>query len=539
MDDKRSKEFKMKLRQRLGSSKRRSVLAATFFVVVVVCYVLLNRGPSTVPQTSEREVVLVSSIIQRSTDSPIRVLASSRHIASTPDNAALQVLRAQSSDAVDDLLKCEAVDEPLGSGGTNDLRAFSVAQNAARYESCFHGSAGEVSPKFLYFGNHWGRHFNQMTSFVAALVLARTLNRTLIVPPLVFEKKRVHVHDLYDARRIYDNPLHPDGSPFCAVTEDEFNALERQRIKRETGLSDNGNIGDGAMAVDAACITMRGIKQHPQLPRGFTFKCVEEPFIKFKKNLTLFFETVGHSTSRLLTIPLAIYYAQALPEEVVRCPWRLIAPHPAIATAVAMLIASPAGSAGDKASPLVTIGVHLRALEGSCHSRQQQYNSHDNKAQGLEQQCTMTHAYVLQVAASALSSRYPHLVDSSNGQLVAGANVVSVVADDGQQPDRAAALAKALPHGVRTQQAISSSPMKQYLDQLRQGPAVAETSRGVQAPYNLAHHQFHTVPAALPILLDFWTLANVTVFVGNQVSTLSMNVCRYRRAVGLLCDNFV
>jgi hypothetical protein len=342
---------------------------------------------------------------------------------------------------------------------------------------------------------------------------------------------------LYDARRIYDNPLHADGSPFCAVTEDEFNVLERQRIKKEKGFLDNG---DGAIAVDAACITMRGIKQHPQLPRGFTFKCVDEPFIKFKKNLTLFFETVGHSTARLLTIPLAIYYAQALPEEVVRCPWRLIAPHPAIATAVAMLTtASPAGSAGNTASPPATIGVHLRALEGSCHSRQQQYNSHDNKAQGLEQQCTMTHAYVLHVAASALSLRYPHLVNSNSGQLVAGANVVSVVADDGQQPDRAAALAKALPHGVRTQQAINSSPLRQYLDQLRQGADVAKTSQGVQAPYNLAHHQFHTVPAAIPILLDFWTLANVTVFVGNQVSTLSMNVCRYRRAVGLLCDNFV
>ncbi|CUG86717.1 membrane-associated protein, putative [Bodo saltans] len=528
----------MRSKQRInGNSKRKLILAAvSIFGVALFVLLLGSRATHEVPRTWPPEATEDSSrSVRHATPSSDRIV-SPLPTAPYVDSPALEVLRAQSSTVVDDLVKCQVVNDPAAS--VQDLGTFSAAQNDVRYKRCFHGSSPDSpSSKFLYFGNHWGRHFNQMTSFVAALVLSRMLNRTLIVPPLVFEKKRIHIHDLYDARRIYDNPLQVGGSPFCALTEDEFNTLERQRVKPSAAKD---NAGDSALVVDAACITMRGIKQHPQLPRGFTFKCVEAPFIKFKKNLTLFFDTVGHSNARLLTIPLAIYYAQALPEVVVHCPWRLMGPHPAVAKAVAMLTRSASLSDNDQSATVATIGVHLRSLEGSCQSRQQQYNSQE-EAHGLEQQCTMKPSYVLSIAASALMVRYPQLVNAKLKQLAPHARVVSVVADDGQQPDRAAALAKALPNGVRTQQAVTaaSSPLKKYLDQLRKGASASDTSMGVQAPYNLAHQQFHTVPTALPILLDFWTLANVTVFVGNQVSTLSMNVCRYRRAVGMACDNFV
>ena len=39
--------------------------------------------------------------------------------------------------------------------------------------------------------------------------------------------------------------------------------------------------------------------------------------------------------------------------------------------------------------------------------------------------------------------------------------------------------------------------------------------------------------------LDFWMLVAADVFVANQISTLSVNVCRRRLAGGRPCDNFV
>jgi hypothetical protein len=522
------------------SPQRKSVKLVGLTIFLVIALVTLfwveaasRTDPSPLP------VIVLTNVGPESTrrEAPQTQRQWSQLLLSDSDGEALGILQHQDADALDSLLTCPSV---RISGDDNPT---STEKNSARYQRCFYTNGTQ----FLYFGNHWGRHFNQMTSLIAALVLSKMLHRTLVVPPFVFENKRVHLYDLYDARGLFTNLNEEGGSPFCILTEDEFNRLERQRV----GMSRDST---AVIAVEASCISMRGIKQHPQLPRGFMFQCVESPFIKFKKNLKLFFDVVGHSSARMLTIPLAIYYAHALPERVVHCPWRLLAPHPAVAKAVQLLYtdASPSHEAGSVpmrggGGGLATIGVHLRSLEGSCHARQQQYKSRE-EAQGLEQQCTMKADYVLGVARAAFARdpvRKAALLSDDGQHIRRGANVHCIIADDGQQPVRAEALAKELPNAVRTQNVVAGSittPVKAYVDSLRQGPpSISETQQdppGEEPPYDV-RSRFHIVPGALPLLLDFWALANATVFVGNQVSTLSVNVCRYRRAVGATCDNFV
>jgi hypothetical protein len=143
-----------------------------------------------------------------------------------------------------------------------------------------------------------------------------------------------------------------------------------------------------------------------------------------------------------------------------------------------------------------------------------------------------------------------------------------LIADDGQQARRVLDLVQALPSAARivdqVGKAVRQSELQQYLEILRKGPpSTLPPVKGVErdddasgirerfvavidnngdtiprAPYDLSS-KFHLAPGALLLQLDFWTLSTATVFIGNQVSTLSMNVCRYRRANGLACDNFV
>eukprot|EP00658_Telonema_sp_P-2_P031622 TRINITY_DN23620_c0_g1_i2.p1 TRINITY_DN23620_c0_g1~~TRINITY_DN23620_c0_g1_i2.p1 ORF type:complete len:215 (+),score=13.33 TRINITY_DN23620_c0_g1_i2:318-962(+) len=60
----------------------------------------------------------------------------------------------------------------------------------------------------------------------------------------------------------------------------------------------------------------------------------------------------------------------------------------------------------------------------------------------------------------------------------------------------------------------------------------------VENPATVVRNRFRIAASTFLTQLDFWLLARCDVFVGNQLSTLSLNVCRQRLSVGKKCDNF-
>jgi hypothetical protein len=378
--------------------------------------------------------------------------------------------------------------------------------NEARYQRCFH-----QADRFFFFGNNWGRHFNHVTSVVAALVLAQAANRTLVMPVFNVGARAFTMADLYNVTSLFD----VRSSPYCVLAEHEFFALEESRWRIRQG----GAVA-GGVTVAAACISMRGIKMHPQRPQAFRIVCDNEVFIKYKKNLTLFYDTVVRNqaspayTARFLTVPLVIYYAEALSKELTACPWQFIQPHGVVRQAVAVF-----QSLGD------TVGVHMRSLEGSCADRVASF-AREQRIQ-LERQCHLTVAYLKEIA-------------SSGGLKLESATVI--VADDGQNVGAVRGLLKLVPRGVRPQDLLdASAPVspfryRQFFSELRRG---ALEGYGFQFPFTMNSRQYASVESFLVVQVDFWLLALSSVFVGNQMSTLSQNVCRWRTANGKRCDNFV
>lgn len=506
------------------SGSKRSFIAVAAILVLTIVVVNVAR----LRHSTNDEHWSTFSVVPKGGE-PVTVLAF--HQSAAPlgetDLSALSVLRTHSGPLLDQLLNC--LHPNVATSFLHNISALggeAVRQRTAlRFDKCFRREGA----KFMYFGNNWGRHFNQMTSLVAALVLSSMLDRTLVVPPFLVDGRRVHVFELYDARLLFDTAV----SPFCVVTEEEFLQLESDRL-RKVGAASSG--GTTAVDVSAACITMRGIKAHPQLPIGIRLNCTSIPFVKFKKELSLFFEVAGKVTSRFLTVPLVIYYAQALPEEVVMCPWRLLRPHPSIAAAVSLL-RSPSQQRGEAKS--ISVGIHLRSLEGSCQSRQKQYQSKGLDGNAIVQQCIMSPAYVMSVVKRSME-----MLMSGNSSFALESRVSYIITDDNQQPEKAKGLTASLLGAVRMLDVISlratvdASPIALYLQKLQKGKADEANGRQLTAPYDLSS-QFHRFPSTISLQMDFWALAQSDIFIGNQVSTLSMNVCRYRRANGLRCDNFV
>ena len=530
-----------------------------------------------------------------------------------------------------------------------------------RYQLCYH-----TQNRFLFFGNNWGRHSNQLTSLAAALVLGRSLNRTIIVPPLFPDhggsskkKKRsngessastIELVDLYNISLLLDVSV----SPFCVLSEAEFLALEqqKQRAASEEGAAgaDGGNgsssPSSSVVSVPAVCMTMRGIQTFPRHPSGFRFTCQREVFVKFKKDLRLFLSTAasasgsssdvgsGVHSARVLTVPLMIYYASKVPAPLVQCVWRLLQPHPAVGhvmgafwRAVAALPASESvGSYVGVAVPIapIIIGVHMRSLEGSCASRVGELERHAAKQsaemrsdadagavssssgalpplhpalaavffppaalgaagggsdrgggglsaavvaerrKSLQSQCEMEPSYVLRMGAARRT------VGSSSSPSPSHSSIVVIVADDGQQPKRVETLVAALQDsssaeggskvtalrlrdvfktsgsllGEDVSRAVSAVAFGSWVPSPRCPPSLREQQQregsaeeDLYAP--IVRNRFSTFASLLFMQLDFWAIAGADVLVGNQLSTLSQNVCRRRRSEGRLCDNFV
>lgn len=383
-------------------------------------------------------------------------------------------LQLRTEPAASAVAAAEGVDEDFCAAARGPLLG---ACSAANRVDCCHSRS-----RFLFFGNSFGRHHNQMSSFAAAAALARRTNRTLIVPPFVEAKRPALLQQLYNATWLLD-----PRNGLCLLTSEEF-------ISKEASDA----------LTNATCITMRGIGVHPQKVPGLRLACTESVAIRYKKKLDLFtarvVEDPAVAAARLVTIPLAIYYAEALPLAEVACVWRGLEPHPVVVRALAELQAC-ARSRADAA-----VGVHLRSLEGSCAARAREFvpSRNEAKLRVIVAQCEMQPGAVRAAVAPSLKS------------------FAAIVADDGQQPRHAGDLAKAL-GGFRLREL---------------GDVCPAASEALQADAAAAAA---TTPASMgywAMTLDFWALATSSMFFGNQLSTLSMNVCRRRLATGRRCDNF-
>ena len=207
----------------------------------------------------------------------------------------------------------------------------------------------------------------------------------------------------------------------------------------------------------------------------------------------------------------------------VAAPYALLQPHRIVAGVLEAVVSALRGASGTRS----LVGVHMRALEGSCKDRAVKFSGGSAEVQdAIEQQCAMSASYV-----KKFFSR--------------GATSSVFIADDGQRGSSADALAKEL-GAVRTATLYSPTPQHdESLSLARQAIERATSQSCRQASKSNPRHTcdsstiFSLDPPLFFLQMDYWLLSDAAdVFVGTQMSTLSANVCRRRLSRGAKCDNF-
>jgi hypothetical protein len=387
-----------------------------------------------------------------------------------------------------------------------------------------------VEHRYLMVGNSFGRHSNQLVSITAAMAVAQATGRVLVLPDLAFGGRGGGGSVTTTPDSVYR--LTPDtvqgqavmcvDKGGCAIRSVDFAKLMQKHS-----------------IIDVGCITMRGVSQMPKSPKGVQpLKCGESAFVKFKKNYATFKKGLDQlSGHQVIFVPLAIYAANAL-EPHTSFAWRLFSPPPEIQHHLDSLRPAQKSvdcTVGPAVTRHVTIGVHLRNLEGSCSSRVGQYwsDTHNGAAAGkatlanLTLQCDMAPEYIRGFVPRDEDKKYC---------------LSLYLADDGQRNGWGAAVQRAvlgsqqawslnrIANGQDDTATYAKALINRDLEAVRQ--AVKPSAFFVQGPIS-------EVKGLTSMLVDFWTLVQADIFVGNQMSTLSVNVCRRRVAMGKPCDNFV
>lgn len=307
-------------------------------------------------------------------------------------------------------------------------------------------SSGKCPGRYLWVGNTFGRHFNQLSNLLIGLALARHFGRTLVVPDFVEQGGvRIGPESYYNLTRISE--------AVCFVREAD--------VSLDVAT---GNTG---------CVTMRGIAAVPRHPTGYKVVCDTNVFVKFKKNASLVLKAIHElQVSALVVVPLVLYLQDHFLQELV-CLWKQLQPSGEVAS-----IVSTARSELSLSS--VYLGVHLRSLEGSCRDRVRSLVKDSHVAASVVEQCELSADYISHYRTG---------------------DEPMYLAHDGQQPQKVQELSK------RYQ-------VRQWSD-------------------------FKAVTGShLSVFVDFWLLCQAKEFIGNQLSTLSINVCLCRRSRGLSCTNF-
>ncbi len=318
----------------------------------------------------------------------------------------------------------------------------------------------------------------------------------------------------------------PSG-PQCVVEEAEF-------VRRE------------GTALSAGCLRMRGVPLVPRHPAGAVVTCGATADVRFKKRLPLLLNASrALHRQRYLMVPLAMYAAAPL-RAATDDAWRHFRPSPDVAAAVAALyhdlalqpaVSTATGAVVEAPVAAPVVGLHVRSLEGDCGTRSRTYVLDAVEMQGgapdanqsavraaLREQCRVEPRHVLRDARRHAAVRV-------------------LIADDGQDPAHVAALGKAL-HATRVPalRACDGCRFVRYVDSVREAQrrrqATVATEAGAVALSPFLVRGGAVALDFFRLQVDFWALVGVDVFVGNQLSTVSVNVCRVRRSRGRACDNF-
>ena len=230
--------------------------------------------------------------------------------------------------------------------------------------------------RFLYIGNTFGRHFNQLTSLMTGIIVARKLRRTLVVTPFSDgsasenrkgKGQRIEVDALYDIGDLLNHE--------CIILERDWVHNAKSEIQYPFSEDDH-RLHRETHHIVAACIQMRGIVMHPQQPIGSKFHCNSTHFVKFKKKEQLFYEVAtspGAAEAATLTVPLVIYLAEAMGIQSSIRPWKWLRARQPVMDLAAQVVSAlrdlAAGSSVGSHLSSRVVGIHYRSLEGSCAAR--------------------------------------------------------------------------------------------------------------------------------------------------------------------------
>ena len=391
-------------------------------------------------------------------------------------------------------------------------------------------------------------------------------------------------------------------SGFDVMLEHEFVAgVLQHRLAKEKGKTrstNDGGEGEGSNAdVQVGCLTMKGTRELPRQPLGgVRLTCKDRRSVASKKVLA----DVDRAARALdreayLHVPLLMYLTDALAANVSRI-WGCIDRHPFVEALLRLSadgrnregLVAKGPNGGDeanhntsanadprkKAIPLLRcdVGIHLRNMEGSCLDRSKailRVDAPDREMhwKRLRDHCDITPDYVQSVVglASSTSSRVRR--GNREGDLPPTTTRSTwCVAHDGQDLRRVSLFekyqrslsAETPPAAAQVTVVILERLWTGLKSSILRAPSASSswatvvTAAGGRAALDpstvwsdapsflLPTFDVGVVSGVLFMQLDFWTLVDASgAFVGTQVSTVSMCVCRKRWSLSRDCSTFI
>ena len=352
----------------------------------------------------------------------------------------------------------------------------------------------------------------------------------------------------------------------CIIEEAEFadHLLSYQQMNVDENQMISDQINDNELMV--SCLTMKGMKAANSPPSFFShnrnktvkLKCGQSAFVKNKKRLDVVLNAVLQTqlsetpSMDILYIPLLIYLSPpigstpvAMPsdhtsidaplvEEVQRA-WSLLhRPY------FSRLQKSPSCSrsigvgrtvkAVERTLINTTVGIHIRALEGSCRGRAMSYVDELLAVSGVHNESTPNRAtHRKQVVEQILPQC--HFTPEYLNQYIPLNHRTVFIADDGQQPSLTKAIKAYFQHSVEERTSYAGQEDQDQYEHL-------SSTSVMQLNHWYKFYNDNTSDKVLRSIIhshvafmnDFWELVCRDVFIGNQMSTVSVNVCRRRQA---------
>ena len=330
--------------------------------------------------------------------------------------------------------------------------------------------------RFLVVNTHtYGRHHNQLQEIINTVVWAHKLNRTAVIPWFRYD------HQWIDPRTFYDfNELR---NRYCLIYHDELPSAV-QIASGKSGPLTTRCLGQGF--ADLPLKRMLGKLVYPCRKGSLTIPSHYTTRFGFNTTQAFINDHVAPATEGLLVVSgqVGFFMRPGLLE---------------VAAAFKWLLPSQQVKAALKeqqqrlfSSSRLSLGVHSRSREKECF-KEQQFDKEDGGEwlanltdyhwDALATQCKLTTTHMDTILHSMC------LVDSSTPHII--------LASDGQNPSFEAALVE--------KGALRTAP----------------------------------IPGLLGLAVDYFILSQCNLFTGNQLSSITQNVCYRRLGNGLSCNGVI